>query len=129
MAGLADFHADARGQFGGDAQPRAENFQDERIARADEFHAPAHADAERFQAVGVLVVGGDAAHDGADARRQFIEPHRGGRLVNNCHNDDKISFPPGKSNPPRAAVDAAWRVIPGFSCGQNLTARRRARFR
>ena len=106
MAGLADFHVDARGQFGGDAQPRAENFQDERIAGADQFHAAAHADAERFQALRVLVIGGDAAHHGADARRQFIEPHRGDRLFNSCHNDDKISFPMRKSNPARGAAES-----------------------
>ena len=107
MAGLADFHADAGRQFGGQAQPGAENFQDERIAGADEFHAATHANTQRFQTVGVLVVGLDAAHDGAEARRQFIEPHRGDRLSNSCHNDDKISFPASKSNSPRTAVDTS----------------------
>ena len=107
MAGLADFHAHARGQLGGQAEPRAENFQDERIARADQFHAAAHADAERFEALRVLVVGFNAAHNGADARRQFIEPHGGGRLFNGCHNDDKISFPACKSNLPRTGSKGA----------------------
>ena len=107
MAGLADFHRDAPGEFSGQAQPGTEDFQDERIARADQFHAAAHAHAERLEALGILVVRLDAAHDGADARWQLIKPHRGGWLFNSCHNDDKISFPLRKSNPHRAVVDAA----------------------
>ena len=105
MAGLADFHADARSQLGRQAQPRTKNFQDERIARADEFHAAADTNTKRFEAVRVLVAGLNTAHNGADARRQFIEPHGGGKLVNGCHNDDKISLPAGKSNPPLAVFD------------------------
>ena len=77
MAGLADFDADARGELGGQAEPRAEHFQDDRVAGADEFHAAAQAHAQRLEALRFLVVGLDAAHDGADARRQLIEPHRG----------------------------------------------------
>lgn len=106
MAGLADFHADARRELGGNAQPGAENFQDERIARPDEFHAAAHADAERLEPVGVLIVHLDAAHDGADARRQFIEPHGRGGLVNGCHNAGKLSFPAAMSNARPEGIDA-----------------------
>ena len=106
MAGLADFHADARREFGGNAQPRAENLQDERIARPDELHASAHANPHGLKTLRVLVISADAAHHGADARRQFIEPHGGGGLVNGCHNDDKISFPAFKSNGPPPEVDA-----------------------
>ena len=112
MAGLADFHADARRQLGGDAEPRAKNFQNERIAGADEFDAATDTDAESFQAIRVLVVRGDAAHDGADARRQLIKPHRGDRLGNSCHNEDKISLPLPKSNPVLPAVDANQTVKP-----------------
>ena len=107
MAGLADFHLDAGGEFGGDAEPRAEDFQDERIAGADELHAAAEADAERLEPLRVLVVGGDAAHHGADARRQGIEADERNGLFNSCHSDDKISFPACKSTTPRGVLDAA----------------------
>jgi hypothetical protein len=109
MAGLADFHMNAAGETGRQAQPRAEYFQDERIAHADEFNAAAQADPERFEALGVLVVGLDAAHDGTNVRRQFIKPHQGGGLFKSCHSDGKISFPPGKSTVPRGPVDIGWR--------------------
>jgi len=126
MARLADFHADARGQLGGQAQPRAENFQDERIARANQFDAAAHADAERFEALGVLVVGRDAAHHGANVRREFIQSHGGNRLFNDCHNDDKIRLPAGKSNYPLPAVDARREANTLFS-RQNPIRRRAGR--
>ena len=106
MAGLADFHADARREFGGHAQPGAEYLQDERIARPDELHAATHANPHGFETLRVLVIGADAAHDGADARGQFIKPHGGGGLVNGCHNDNKISFPAFKSNATPTEVDA-----------------------
>ncbi len=106
MAGLADFHRDASRQFGGKTEPGTEDFQNERIAGTDQFHAAAHAHAQRFEALCVLVVSFDTAHDGADARWQLIEPHWGGRLFNSCHNHDKISCPAGKSNPPHGVVDA-----------------------
>ena len=108
MAGLANFDADARGERGGQAEPRAEHFEDDRVAGADEFHAAAQAHAHRLEALHFLVVGLDAAHDGADMRRQLIKPHRGGRLFNSCHNDDKISFPAGKSISRRERVDVKF---------------------
>ena len=120
MAGLADFHPDAPGQLGGDPEPRAEDFQNERIARADELHAAAQADAERLEALRVLVVGRHAAHHGANVRRQFVEPHQRGGMVNRCHREDKISFPAGKSITshtgfdPKIGVggDGALRAVP-----------------
>ncbi len=93
MAGLADFHRDARGEFGGQAEARAEDFQDKRIANADEFKASADADAERLEPLRVLVVGRDAAHHGADARRQFVQPDERNGLCIGCHNENKIILP------------------------------------
>jgi len=97
MAGLADFHRDARGEFGGQPEARAENFQDERIAGADEFQPAANADAERLEPLRVLVVGRDAAHHGADARRQFIQPDERNGLCISCHNENKIILPANQS--------------------------------
>ena len=59
MAGLADFHLHVGGERGGHAQPRAEHFQDERVADADQFHAAAKAHAQRLEALHFLVVGRD----------------------------------------------------------------------
>ena len=106
MAGQADFHADARRKLGRNAQPRAKNFQDERIACPNEFNAAADADAECLEPVRILIVHFDAAHDGTDMRRQFIKPHGGGGLVNGCHNACKISFPAAKSNARPEGIDA-----------------------
>ena len=74
MAGLADFHRHAHGEFGGETEARAENFQDKRIAGADEFQTAAHANPERFQPLRVFVVGRDATHHGADTGGQFVQP-------------------------------------------------------
>ena len=96
---------DARGQFGRDAKAGTENFQDERIARADEFHAATQTNAQRLEALRVLVIGRHAPHDGADARRQLIKPHQRNGLFNSGHNVKKISLPPRKSISPPAPVD------------------------
>ena len=93
MAGLADFHRHTRSEFGRQPKARAEDFQDERIAHADEFHATPHADAERLEPVRVLIVGHDAAHHGADARRQLIQPDDRNGLCIGCHNENKIILP------------------------------------
>ena len=77
MARLANFHMDAGSKFGGDAEPGAKNFQDERIARTDEFDAAAQTNTQCFQAFCVLVVGRNAAHHGADVRRQGIQADEG----------------------------------------------------
>jgi hypothetical protein len=99
MAGLADFDHDAHGEFGGQTEARAEDFQDERIANADEFKAATDADAERFEPLRVLVLGRDAAHHGTDARRQFVQPDERNGLCFGCHNENKIILPanPSKS--------------------------------
>jgi len=117
VAGLADFHLNAPGKLGGNAEPGTEDFQDERIARANEFDTTPQANPKCFQALRILVVGGDAAHDGTDVRRQGVEPHQGGGMVSGCHSDDKISVPPRKSTTPRAALDAASLT---FSCRKIL---------
>jgi len=72
MAGLADLHADAGGQFRRQAELRAKNAKDERIAAPDQLDAAAHAHAEHLEALHLLVVGFDAPHDGADTRRQLV---------------------------------------------------------
>jgi hypothetical protein len=97
MADRTDLHAHARSEFGGKTEARTENFQDQGIARADEFDAPAQAYAKRLEALRVLVVRINLTHDGAGARRQFIEAYGGG-LGAGCHSDGKISFSTGKSN-------------------------------
>ena len=106
MIGLADFHADPGGEFRRDSQPRTEDFQNERIAGTDQFHAAAKAYAERLEPLRVLIVGLDAAHDRADARRQRVEADERNGLFNSCHSDDKISFPADKSTQPREVIDA-----------------------
>ena len=108
MVGLTDFHAHTRGKFGGNPQTRTKDFQDQRIADAHQLHAPPHANAQCFQAICVLVVGLDTADDGAHARRQFIQPHRGHRLFDGVHNASKISQQMFKSNSARPLVDASF---------------------
>ena len=93
MAWLADFNRDPPSQFGGHAKSRAKHAQDQRVAGANQFHAAAHADTQRLQTLRIFVVRLDAAHDGADLWGQFIKPHHVGGMVNNCHSNDKISFP------------------------------------
>jgi hypothetical protein len=73
MAGLADLHADAGGEFSGQTELRTKNAEDERIAAPDQLDAAAHAHAEHLEALHFLVVGFDAPHDGANARRQLVE--------------------------------------------------------
>jgi len=46
-------------------------------------------------------------------RRQFVEPHQRGGMVNRCHREDKISFPAGKSIMRRWLLDAI-RLDPSF---------------
>ena len=107
MPGLADFHADAGGQFGGQAKLRAENSEDERIAAPDEFDAAAHTNPKHLEPLHFLVVGFDASHDGANARRQLVQASQRFRgMVSCCHSLSKISFPAAMSNSPRERVDA-----------------------
>lgn len=54
-------------------QARPENFKNQWIANANEFHAPSNADTQRFQTVGVIVIGLDIADHGAHARSELIE--------------------------------------------------------
>ena len=82
MIWLADFHLHIRRQRGGQAQPRAENFEDQRVADLDQLHATAEAHAQRLEALHLFVVGRDLADDGADAWREQIQPHEGGRGLN-----------------------------------------------
>jgi len=107
MAGLANFDTDAGGKFGGKAELRAEYAKDERIAAPDQLDAAAHANAKHFEALHFLVVGFDAPHDGANARRQLVQASQRLRgMVYCCHSLSKISFPAAMSNPPRGPVDA-----------------------
>jgi hypothetical protein len=106
MAGSADFHLYPGGQFGGNTQPRAEDLQDERVARAGDLHAAPHTNAQRLEALGFFVIGGDAAYHGAGSRRQFVQSHGGNRLFNRSHNNDKINVLKSMSNSTQATVDA-----------------------
>jgi hypothetical protein len=106
VPGLADFDADAGGEFGGQSKLRAENAKDERIAAFDQLDAAAHAHAEHLEALHFLVVSLDAPHDGANARRQLVEAGQHFRgMVYCCHSLSKISFPAAMSNSPREGVD------------------------
>ena len=107
MVGRTNFHAHTRREFGGKAEARAKNFHDERIASAHEFHAAAHADAERLEALGVLVAGLDTAHHGAYARGEFIEPHIRGGWASSVHSSGKLSCPRRKSIAPPAGFTGA----------------------
>jgi len=114
MARLADFHLHVGRERGGDAQPRAKNFQDERVARFDQLHAAAEAHAERFEALHLLVVGRDLADDGADAWREQIQPDESGcGLISGSHNAVKINCPIRKSTRGHGQVDTIKRN--GFS--------------
>ena len=123
MAGLADFHADSGGKFRGQAKLRAEYAEDERIAATNQLDAAANAHAEHLQALHFLVVGFDAPHDGANARRQLVQA--GQRLcgmVNCCHSLSKISLPAAMSNSPRVLVDvkeAGFSSSPGRGLLEN----------
>ena len=107
MAGLADLDADARGERGGQAKLRAEHAENQRIAALDQFDTAAHAHAKHLETLRFLVVGLDAPHDGANARRQRVQAnHLFRNMVNCCHDLCKISFPASMSNTPRGRVDA-----------------------
>ena len=135
MAGLADFDADARGEFGGQAELRAKNAKDERIAAPDQLDPAAHAHAKHLEALHFLVVGFDAPHDGANARRQLVQAGQRLRgMVYCCHSLSKISFPAAMSNSPRGQVDGknlsgSAGVPPAISYLQIPTRRRTPRSR
>jgi len=112
MARLADFDLHIGRERGGDSEPRAENFENERVAELDQFHAPAKAHAERLETLHLLVVGRDLADDGADARREQVQPDESGRgLISGSHNAVKVNCPTRKSTRGRRRVDAAWRNV------------------
>ena len=112
MAGLADFHLHVGRERGGNAQPRAENFQDERVAHFDQFHAAAKAHAKRLEALHFLVVGRDLADDGADTRRKQIQPDESGcGLISGSHNLVKINCPTRKSTRVHRQADASKRNL------------------
>jgi hypothetical protein len=105
MAGLADFDLDALGQLGGKAEAGTENFQDERIAAADDLQPATEADAQRLETLRFLVIRADAPHHGANAGRQFIQTNQRNRLSNGCHDKNKIGFPAVKSITPPTRLD------------------------
>jgi hypothetical protein len=107
MARLADLDTDAGGERGGQAELRAKYAKDERVAAPDQLDAAAHTHAEHLEALHFFIVGFHAAHDGANARRQFVQAsQRLWGMVNCCHSLCKISFPASMSNSPRLQVDA-----------------------
>ena len=106
MPGLADFDADAGGEFGGQPQLRAENAEDERIPTPDQLDPPAHTHPKHLESLHFLVVSLYAPHDGAYARRQRIQTNQFfGSMVNCCHSLCKISFPVAMSITPLVLVD------------------------
>ena len=117
MPGLADSDPDARGERGGQAEPRAKHAENQRIATLDQLDAASHAHAEHLEALRFRVFGFDAPHDGANARRQRVQANQLFRgMVNGCHGLCKISFPAGMSISTGGQVDTK---IPGwgFSLG------------
>ena len=74
MVRQTDFHPHMGRERGGHTQPRAENFEDERVTGFDQLDAAAEADAERFEPLHLLIVGLDVADDRADPRRELIQP-------------------------------------------------------
>ena len=74
MVRLADFNLHMGREPGGHSQPRTENFEDQRVTALDEFDAAAKTDPERFEALHFLIVNRDLADDGADMRRELIQP-------------------------------------------------------
>jgi cysteine desulfurase len=122
MAGLADLDADARSERGGQAELRAEHAENQRIAAPDKFDAAAHTHTQHFETLRFLVVGLNAPHDGAYARRQHIQANQLVRgMVNCCQDLCKISFPAGMSNTLLGRVDAGKLPILVFPGGTGET--------
>ena len=109
MAGLADLDADAGGERCGQAELRAKNAKDERIAGPDQLDTAANAHSEHLEALHFLVGGLDAPHDGANTRRQLVQAGQCLRgMVYCCHSLSKISLPTVMSNSPRGRVDVKF---------------------
>jgi hypothetical protein len=123
MIRLADFHLDVGSETGGNAQPGAENFQDQRVAAFDEFDAAAQADTQRFEALHFLIVRLNVTDDRADPRRELVQPDEFDfGLASGCHSGSKISWPAGKSMNPagdelRIAVGELRRCKSAFTFG------------
>ena len=77
MVRLAHFNLHMGGERGGHAQPGAEHYEDQRVARFHQFHAAAETDAQRFETLHFLVVGFNVADDRTNARRELIQPDKG----------------------------------------------------
>ena len=75
MIRQADFDLHIRRKRGGQSQPRAKNFEDQRVAHFDQLHATAEADAQCFEALHLLIIGRDAPDNSTDARRELIQPN------------------------------------------------------
>jgi hypothetical protein len=103
MSRLADFHLHVAGEGGGDAQPRTEHFEDQRVAALDQLHAAAQAHTQRLEALHLLVVNRDFADDGTNTRRELVQPDESVcGLACGCHSDGKINWLDGKSMNPTA---------------------------
>src|SRR5271170_7021681 len=74
MVGFADFEPDARAERGGNAEARAENADDERVAGLDDFDLPPDANAERLKPLDFFAAGLDAADNRARSRRKLVQP-------------------------------------------------------
>lgn len=93
MVRRTDFNPHARGKFGGQAEARTKNFEDERIAGAHHLDATSEADAKRLEAICVLVIGADLAHHSANARGEFIKPHGGRSWARGVHDGENSVMP------------------------------------
>jgi len=117
MAGLADFDLHIRRKRGRNAQPRTKNFEDEWVAHFDQFHAAAKAYAERLEALHLLVIDRDLADNGADARREQVQPDKSGRsLISGSHNAVKINCLTRKSTRVHRRVDATQLDVLFIGC-------------
>ena len=101
MIRLADFNLHVGCEGGGQSQPRPKNPENQRVAALDEFDPAAQADAQRFKPLRFLVINRDLADDGANPRRELVQPDESVRgFSSGCHSKAKISRLAGKSMNP-----------------------------
>ena len=117
MIRLADFHLHIGREGGGNAQSRAKNFENQRVATFDELDPAAQTDAQRFETKHLLIISFDVADDRADTRRELIQTDECSfDLASGCHSDSKISWPHEKSMNP--TVGGLLIGVGGLRCHQ-----------
>lgn len=85
------FELHARGERGRQADARAENLDDERVARFDDFNLAPDAKPRRLEALDFLAVGFNAADNRARLRRKFVQPRRVGKRGRHLHHPFDIT--------------------------------------